>query len=618
MPSNNDITIPITAGLKLVSDDLMASNSDKDSDHCETLMDVQSACRTAVEILNDLLCFDKLESGILELHKHEVHVIPFIADCVNMFASQAREAGVTIKNTTSQGRLPPGMDTNMSDSSSISALPSVMMDIIDGDIAFMDKFKMDQVLRNLISNAVKFTPRGGSVTVCASFIPGNTEDDVDESRTRRSSDVNGAKGTLPCTGWWVPLSVLWSRFVTLLNCCVRKRRVHASVRLVPDDIESGPTHLLHEYPHCLGDKMSSRLPGHDNDIRIDREWDHSSSAVGGLSNNNNGNNPCHGRNLTNDNTPSEAGDGLHSLNDHTPNIAGKLRIVVTDTGAGISVANQQRLFKEIVQFNPEVLQAGGGSGLGLWITSSIVQMHAGTIKAYSGGPNKGSTFTVEIDMIRRVLPNQPTQVDIQENCIHDTGSVESYSAEEAMGYSKALEYLERGNEDYPLVREIVTQSSRSSRFQPILQSSSFRIAAGDAKDHHQHDNFNLLVVDDSGLNRKLLCKLLRASGHTCEEAADGFCAVEKVKARMASASGGASTYDAILMDFVMPNMDGPTATETIRGLGYSGPIFGVTGNALGSDVNYFISHGADAVLAKPFDYQLFKILMEERKKPTLI
>jgi signal transduction histidine kinase/CheY-like chemotaxis protein len=616
MPSYNDITIPITAGLKLVSDDLMASNSDKDSDHCETLMDVQSACRTAVEILNDLLCFDKLESGILEMHKHEVPVIPFIADCVNMFASQAREAGVTIKNTTSQGRLPPGMDANMSDSSSISALPSVMMDIIDGDIVFMDKFKMDQVLRNLISNAVKFAPRGGSVTVCASFIPGNTEDDVDESRTRRSSDVKGAKGTLPCTGWWVLLSVRWSRLVTLLNCCVRKRRVHVSVR-VPDDIESGPTHLLHEYPQCLGDKMSSRLPGHENDTRINREWDHSSSAVGGLSNNNNGNNPCHGRNLTNNNTPSEAGDGLHSLNDHTPNIAGKLIIFVTDTGAGISEANQQRLFKEIVQFNPEVLQAGGGSGLGLWITSSIVQMHSGTIKAYSAGPNKGSTFTVEIDMIRRVLPNQPTQVDIQENCIPDTG-VESCGAEEAMGYSEALEYLERGNEDYPLDGEIVTQSSRSSRFQPILQSSSFRIAAGDAKDHHQHDNFNLLVVDDSGLNRKLLCKLLRASGHTCEEAADGRYAVEKVKARMASASGGASTYDAILMDFVMPNMDGPTATEIIRGLGYSGPIFGVTGNALGSDVNYFISHGADAVLAKPFDYQLFKILMAETKKPTLI
>ena len=40
--------------------------------------------------------------------------------------------------------------------------------------------------------------------------------------------------------------------------------------------------------------------------------------------------------------------------------------------------------------------------------------------------------------------------------------------------------------------------------------------------------YQLLVVDDSGLNRKLLCKALRAAGHSCEEAADGSIAVSKV------------------------------------------------------------------------------------------
>ena len=77
-------------------------------------------------------------------------------------------------------------------------------------------------------------------------------------------------------------------------------------------------------------------------------------------------------------------------------------MVVTDTGAGISSSNQQKLFREIVQFNPEVLQAGGGSGLGLWITSSIVDLHGGTISVYSDGLGRGSTFTVEIDMNRLI------------------------------------------------------------------------------------------------------------------------------------------------------------------------------------------------------------------------
>ena len=53
-------------------------------------------------------------------------------------------------------------------------------------------------------------------------------------------------------------------------------------------------------------------------------------------------------------------------------IHGRLRIVCTDTGAGISPENQRRLFKEVVQFQPEILQAGGGSGLGLWITKGII------------------------------------------------------------------------------------------------------------------------------------------------------------------------------------------------------------------------------------------------------
>ena len=144
-----------TTGLKIVCDDLKTSALYANSENLETLLDVQSACHTSVEILNDLLCFDKLESGILELHKHDVTVIPFISNCVNMFASQAKEAGITMTNITGDGCMP-------SPSCDMSYLTSPKL--LQGDTVTMDKFKMDQVLRNLISNAMKFTPRGGSVT----------------------------------------------------------------------------------------------------------------------------------------------------------------------------------------------------------------------------------------------------------------------------------------------------------------------------------------------------------------------------------------------------------------------------------------------------------------------
>ena len=88
-------------------------------------------------------------------------------------------------------------------------------------------------------------------------------------------------------------------------------------------------------------------------------------------------------------------------------------------------------------------------------------------------------------------------------------------------------------------------------------------------------------MDDSPLSRKMLTKTLIASGHTCEEAEDGSIAVDKVKEK------GLTTYDAILMDFVMPVMDGPDATKAIRQLGFTNPIIGCTGNTLDMDLQRF-------------------------------
>ena len=88
------------------------------------------------------------------------------------------------------------------------------------------------------------------------------------------------------------------------------------------------------------------------------------------------------------------------------------------------------------------------------------------------------------------------------------------------------------------------------------------------------EKYHILVVDDSPLNRKMLCKLLKSRGHVIEEAADGQQCVDKVKQE----ADAGRNYDVILMDFVMPVMDGPTATRAIRAMDVKSPIFGLTGN----------------------------------------
>ncbi len=65
------------------------------------------------------------------------------------------------------------------------------------------------------------------------------------------------------------------------------------------------------------------------------------------------------------------------------------------------------------------------------------------------------------------------------------------------------------------------------------------------------------------------------------------------------------SFDCILMDFTMKNMHGPEATKRIRDLGFKGPIIGLTGQPGADEGAYFLTQGADAVLLKPLQMELF-------------
>ncbi len=105
----------------------------------------------------------------------------------------------------------------------------------------------------------------------------------------------------------------------------------------------------------------------------------------------------------------------------------------------------------------------------------------------------------------------------------------------------------------------------------------------------------ILIVDDSKMIRQLMRKVLVDKGGQCTQAEDGNEAVACVKKAMADNS----EFDLIFMDFVMPNMDGPTATSIIKELLCKSIIIGVTGNTMNEDVSYFTDKGALAVFPKP-------------------
>ena len=563
-------------------DDFEPQTNERYAEYQDTLTDVKSACRIAVEILNDLLCFDKLESGILELHKHDVVVLPFIDDCVNMFASQAREAGVTITNNSHFAESQGLVSLSATSKTSASDLTCLLAD----DFVHMDKFKMDQVLRNLISNALKFTPRGGSVSVCATFHKAGSGarllDRPDAlERNRRTATAGNA-----CT----PLSRMMSNINAMWNNLTDSGN-YTNVSHAAADAEgvhvSASAGLMNRTRDDHGFFLQEQL---GTTVRAPKFGRRKVSPI-----------------LT-ESSPEVVPTGTPGTGSSWSLMTGgKLRIVVTDTGAGISDSNLRRLFKEIVQFNPEVLQAGGGSGLGLWITNSIVKMHGGSITAFSEGVGRGSTFTVEIDMQRHTpipyiaagghsnrfsLPRR----DFIDNAPPLDGFDEAKASRSDLClHQQSLDVI-YGSSNNLDPRPGLIDEERCPRGMGIACASETPL-------------YEILLVDDSNLNRKLLCKLFRSSGHVCEEASDGQLAIDMVRDKMSQGEGEKAEYDAILMDFVMPNVDGPTATKRIRDLGYTGLIFGVTGNALASDIAHFVGNGVDAVFAKPFDFDQFKSVM---------
>jgi PAS domain S-box-containing protein len=85
-----------------------------------------------------------------------------------------------------------------------------------------------------------------------------------------------------------------------------------------------------------------------------------------------------------------------------------IRIAVRDTGIGIKREDIDRLFVEFGRLDDTYARTTEGSGLGLALTKRLVELHGGTIHAFSAGSDAGSTFTVELPEVQaKQRPSDP-------------------------------------------------------------------------------------------------------------------------------------------------------------------------------------------------------------------
>lgn len=103
--------------------------------------------------------------------------------------------------------------------------------------------------------------------------------------------------------------------------------------------------------------------------------------------------------------------------------------------------------------------------------------------------------------------------------------------------------------------------------------------------------FHVLLVEDDSVCIQLCSKFLRKYGCSVEVVTDGLSAISTLEKQR---------FDLVLMDIVMPNLDGATATSIVRSFDNETPIIAMTGNIDDQDLVTYLQHGMNDILAKPF------------------
>ena len=137
--------------------------------------------------------------------------------------------------------------------------------------------------------------------------------------------------------------------------------------------------------------------------------------------------------------------------------------------------------------------------------------------------------------------------------------------------------------------------------------NTFAVAA------HDYKGSRILLAEDNNMNMEIASEILKNAGFAVDTAEDGRAAVD----RFLSEPEG--TYQLILMDIVMPKMNGYDATKEIRASSHpqakSIPIVAMTANAFKEDVSQALMAGMNNHISKPIDVErLFEVIGESMQQ----
>jgi signal transduction histidine kinase/DNA-binding response OmpR family regulator len=357
-----------------------------------------------------------------------------------------------------------------------------------------------------------------------------------------------------------------------------------------------------------------------------------------------------------------------------------ISIAVSDTGIGISLQDQARIFLEFEQADRSSTRKFGGTGLGLTISNRIVESMGGAI-AVESAPGQGSTFRVTVALPSAdeagipalavpdlrgsdilIIAPALTEASLIARHLQRWGAYTKIVPDEKVAAAILPERIwsallvdhvlgtEAGRElahaaaSVPQRIVLVTPAMRTELgalkaagftgylIKPVRAASlAARLSTNDGFESggvsdiaeppsaaHAGGGLSILVAEDNDINALLTRALLIKLGHHPTVAANGAAAIECWLA----ARAGHAPFDRILMDLHMPGMDGLEAARRIRAneaeIGMSRtPILALTANASAEDREACLAAGMDGFLVKPLDRERLAAALANAGKAAL-
>lgn len=277
-----------------------------------------------------------------------------------------------------------------------------------------------------------------------------------------------------------------------------------------------------------------------------------------------------------------------------------LQFRVEDTGCGISEASMRRLFRPFSQADSSTARQFGGTGLGLSISKQLVELMGGNIKLESN-LSQGTAATVEIPY---------TCTEQRERSIMDPGRFTSAPTTISPTFSTAsLGVSYAGSTPCPSETDTDRRPSTPPTPPPASLppfSNPGKPIPERTKSSDTRSKTHVLIVEDNPINQKIALANIKKLGYSASAVWNGQEALYYLDPSLQDPSDPNIVPNIILMDCMMPVMDGYEATKILRNdfARFSGdlrgiPVIAMTASAVSGDKEKCEDAGMDDYLTKP-------------------